>query len=755
MMKTEDSSLRIAEIAVGQHGGRIGITFAPGKKQPYGLTGSHDRDLDIDLDTVAAWGAAAVVTLMEAHELERVKIADIGAEVRRRHMEWHHAPIVDVTAPGPAFESAWPALSSQLRGLLARGARVLVHCRGGRGRAGMVAARLLVEQSLPSSEAVAMVRAVRPGAIETLAQEAWVAAGCPTSLPEPSAAREAARNRAVGALVGLAVGDALGTMNEFSDKPRHAVLETIVGGGPFRLAPGQWTDDTAMAMALADSLAHDPSLDACDLMNRFVSWYRRGVYSCTGTCFDIGNTTRASLIRYEETGDPIAGSTSEAASGNGALMRLAPVAIRHWRDGETLSAVADRQTRTTHGAPATIRCSRQFADLLAQAIAGVPLNILLESETAGAIEGGWRGLHRDAIEGLGYVVRSLQAAVWAVARTTNFRSAVLLAANLGNDADTTAAVAGQLAGAIYGLAGIPREWLDTLAWRERIEDTAERLFDAGWPLSQFSPSAQSKFFETGEGLRLFRPGIGEIVFQDGGFVPKTASELNGESSMTTSYSTAAWSRSVDDLIAFWSRLGDAHVHPDDAQWVTAAGFAVDLHPVPWAGSLGGAKTYFLFLNPGLSADDQVEEARPAFKAALRTNLAGDRPYLYLQEKHATHPGHRWARQTFGPDITEAAAAHICMLQLVPYHSEKGAVASKVAPTLPSSLAIRRFVHEAVLPRVRAGKAGLVVARSARLWGVTEEEPSVVVYGGAEPRRAFQTRGSRGGKLLRHMLQTST
>jgi ADP-ribosyl-[dinitrogen reductase] hydrolase len=110
----------------------------------------------------------------------------------------------------------------------------------------------------------------------------------------------------------------------------------------------------------------------------------------------------------------------------------------------------------------------------------MPLPELLASPAAERIEGGWRGLHRDAIRGSGYVVHTLQAALWAVARTTSYRSAVLLAANLGEDADTTAAVAGQLAGAIYGLSGLPPEWLERLAWRERITKMADRLFEASY-----------------------------------------------------------------------------------------------------------------------------------------------------------------------------------------------------------------------------------------------------------------------------------
>lgn len=290
----------------------------------------------------------------------------------------------------------------------------------------------------------------------------------------------AARDRALGALIGLAAGDAVGTTLEFTAKPRFAVLDDLVGKGPFDLKRSQWTDDTAMALALAGSLREHPDLDAQDLMNRFIAWREAGAYSCTGVCFDIGLATSAALNRFQRTGEPLAGSIDPRQSGNGALMRLSPVAVRHWPDAARHQAVAVLQTRTTHGSPATITASETFVDLLSGLIAGASLPEILAWPAAAAIEGGWRGLHRDAIRGSGYVVHALQAAVWAVARTTSFRSAVLLAANLGEDADTTAAIAGQLAGALYGLSGIPEDWLAALAWRERIEDVAADLFERGW-----------------------------------------------------------------------------------------------------------------------------------------------------------------------------------------------------------------------------------------------------------------------------------
>lgn len=473
----ETAAIRIAELPAGTLSGLVGVTFAPGKQQADALTGRHDRALAADLDAVAAWGAAAVVTLMEADELDRYCIAEIGAEIRARFMEWHHLPVRDVDVPDAAFETSWPHHSARLRSLVTAGNRILIHCRGGLGRSGMVAARLLVEMGTAPAEAIAAVHRARdPRAIETRAQVDWVRKGRSQPVVRPEAA--GARDRAVGAMLGLAVGDAVGTTIEFSAKPWRAVLSDMVGGGPFRLKPGQWTDDTAMAVALADSLLAHPDLNFDDLAHRFVSWYREGIYSCTGACFDIGTTTAVALRRYERTGDPVAGSTDPSTAGNGSIMRLAPVAVRHWRDRTMMRRVARDQSRVTHAAPEAVEGCELLADLLAAAIGGVTLPDLVVSDAARRIRGFRPSQSRGEVRGSGYVVASLHAALWAVSRTSTFRDAVLLAANLGEDADTTAAVAGQIAGALYGAAGIPAEWLDRLAWRGRIERLGGNLFDA-------------------------------------------------------------------------------------------------------------------------------------------------------------------------------------------------------------------------------------------------------------------------------------
>jgi ADP-ribosyl-[dinitrogen reductase] hydrolase len=296
----------------------------------------------------------------------------------------------------------------------------------------------------------------------------------------------ALRDRARGALLGLAVGDALGTTLEFSRRDQHPHHAEMTGGGPFHLAPGQWTDDTSMALALAESLAGEGGLDPRDLMDRFRRWWRQGAYSCTGSCFDIGIATRQALARFEATGDPMAGSTDPQTAGNGSLMRLAPVALHGWRDAAAMRRLAAEQSRTTHAAPQAIEACEYFALLLREAILGAPRAALLAPQAwpgdpgiAAAANGIWRGRERAAVRSSGYVLHTLEAALWAVDRTDSFEAAVVLAVNLADDADTVGAVTGQLAGALYGLSGIPARWLAPLAWRERLLAAADALLDAG------------------------------------------------------------------------------------------------------------------------------------------------------------------------------------------------------------------------------------------------------------------------------------
>jgi ADP-ribosyl-[dinitrogen reductase] hydrolase len=166
--------LQIAVVTAGSEVGRIGITFCPGKYDPHAMTGGWHRDLNRDLDAIRDWGAAAVVTLLEPEELTLLKAERLGEEVLRRNMSWFHLPIADVSTPDERFEQKWDVAGEELRSILRSGSDVLVHCRGGLGRAGTIAARLLVELGMEPATAIASVRAVRPGAIETSDQEKFV-----------------------------------------------------------------------------------------------------------------------------------------------------------------------------------------------------------------------------------------------------------------------------------------------------------------------------------------------------------------------------------------------------------------------------------------------------------------------------------------------------------------------------------------------------------------------------------------------------
>jgi len=171
--------LQIASIQLAGCPGAIGITICPGKKDQAAMTGAWKRDLKTDVTAIRAWGAGAVVCLMENFELKLLDVEALPETVESEGMRWFHLPIRDVSVPSVAFENLWAVKGPELRAIVSTGGRVLVHCRGGLGRSGMVAARLLVEFGLKPDAAIALVRKHRPGAIETAAQEDYVRALSP------------------------------------------------------------------------------------------------------------------------------------------------------------------------------------------------------------------------------------------------------------------------------------------------------------------------------------------------------------------------------------------------------------------------------------------------------------------------------------------------------------------------------------------------------------------------------------------------
>lgn len=302
-------------------------------------------------------------------------------------------------------------------------------------------------------------------------------------------------DRARGALLGLAVGDALGAPIESKARGFFEAVDGFRAGGSHHLKAGQWTDDTSMALCLAESLAECGRFEPQDQMERYDRWFREGYLSSTGSCFDAGKTTREAIIRYERTGEVFSGSTERDSAGNGSLTRLAPIPIFFYDDPELAVFYAAESSRVTHGAMDAVEACRYFAGLIWGALHGetaydllspsyAPVKGLwdrapLSPAVANVADGTFRTRDSEAIKGSGYVVKSLEAALWAFNKGKTFREAVLLAVNLGDDADTTGAICGQIAGAYWGASGISEDLRDGLDpdITPNIEEFLERCYE--------------------------------------------------------------------------------------------------------------------------------------------------------------------------------------------------------------------------------------------------------------------------------------
>eukprot|EP00903_Cladosiphon_okamuranus_P008820 g8447.t1 len=309
-------------------------------------------------------------------------------------------------------------------------------------------------------------------------------------------------DRTCGALIGLACGDAVGTTSEFQAPGTFPEIRGMVGGGVFKLQPGQWTDDTSLALCLAQSLIERAGHDPRDQLERYLGWFTKGRLSSNGQCFDVGNSTEFSLQRFRASKKTknFCGSKDPRQAGNGSLMRLAPAPMLLRLHPELAVAVAGETSRTTHASRTTVDSCRYYAALLVGAMNGAPKDHLLakggfvpdglphdfwsamqpplDPEVAEVVlRASYAEKEPPIIRNNGYVVRTLEAALWAFGRSTGFEEGCLLVANLGDDSDTVAAVYGQLAGAFYGMSGIPSDWRDKLALKGLIESMAEELFD--------------------------------------------------------------------------------------------------------------------------------------------------------------------------------------------------------------------------------------------------------------------------------------
>ena len=285
----------------------------------------------------------------------------------------------------------------------------------------------------------------------------------------------------MSSLFGLAVGDALGCTLEFKKPGTFEPITTIKGGGVHNLKAGQWTDDTSLALCLAQSLIDCNGFDAKDQMQKYCKWDEDGYMSSTGECFDIGNTTLKALNKFRTTGESYSGMTEDSSAGNGSIMRLAPIPIYYSNNPEDALKYSALSSKTTHANEMCVDACRYMTGIIVGLLNGEnketvlssmysPVNNYFDKEPlCDAIKevarGSFKHKQPPEIKGTGFVVESLEAALWAFYTAENFKNGALQAVNLGNDADTTGAVYGQIAGIYYD---IPKVWLEIIYMKKEF-----------------------------------------------------------------------------------------------------------------------------------------------------------------------------------------------------------------------------------------------------------------------------------------------
>jgi ADP-ribosyl-[dinitrogen reductase] hydrolase len=435
------------------------------------------------------------------------------------HVEYLRKPIRDHGLPEKR-EHMMEILDC-LHDALRSGRAAYVHCRAGIGRTGMVVGCLLVERGLTGEEALdELARAWQqcerskfwPSVPETLAQTDYVrlwtphkpaflsaAPARPTLRPQPApepaspatepappaadplldpatlAAARSLRERFLGALLGLAVGDAVAAATQYRRPGTFTPIGDLIGGGPFALPRGGWSDDTAMALCLADSLLAFNGFDARDQVERYTRWQREGYLSATGECLGITANTARALAMAQWRRQLFAGSHAPDQLDPEPLSRVAPVVMYFFAVEEEAVQLASDAARTTCQAPAVLAACRELAQALFLALCGQSKERILAA-ASGAGEPRPKG-RAGAGRASGTVTEALAIALEAFAATDNFRDAVLHAANYGGDSDVAAAACGQLAGAHYGVGAIPAGWRDCLLQHDLIEGYADRLLE--------------------------------------------------------------------------------------------------------------------------------------------------------------------------------------------------------------------------------------------------------------------------------------
>ncbi len=498
LLNSVNSPLRIDWVEL-PGGGRIGMTLCPGKKLSEGHSGAWDRDLRIDIEAIVKWGADAVVTLIEEQDFSLLKVPKLGEAVEGAGMQWHHLPIPDVSVPGDLFENLWVYSGHRLRQMLASGRKVLLHCRGGLGRSGMIAARLLVEMGENPADAMRRVRAARPGAIETWRQERYVRCVPPPPL-DPMLL-----DRILGCLLGGAVGDALGYAVEFDCWPKiksrfgaNGIVEPVVSDGRIHVS-----DDTQMTLFTMEGLKRcgeaierrDITAIVPSIRLGYLDWLdsqhpHRSDRKLAGKiardprlrrCMAPGRTCLDALARGGTGSIELPVNDSK---GCGGVMRVAPIGLLTQLAPPEAAELAARAAALTHGHPSGYLSAAAMAAALRLSIEGVELADAARQarqiisarrgahETVGMIDAalsaanGEHSNHREAIGSLGNGgwcgEDALAIGLYSALSGRGFAEVLPIAANHDGDSDSTASIAGQLYGASKGLADLPHRWIRRL-----------------------------------------------------------------------------------------------------------------------------------------------------------------------------------------------------------------------------------------------------------------------------------------------------
>jgi len=485
MINDRKDSLRIETVQAGR--GSIGMTLCPGKKQRGALSGDWNRDLDQDLGEIVRWGASSVVSVMENAELLALGVPDLGEKVEGFGLNWHHLPVADVDVPNANFEALWVYAGHCLRSALSTGKKILIHCKGGLGRTGTVAARLLVELGVPHDHAIVEVREARPGAIETKEQEAYV-----RKFRSVRPTEHAYADRVLGCLLGGAVGDAFGYEIEFArwNKIRdrfgpQGLIEPQIHHGVVVVS-----DDTQMTLFTLEGLLRglrSPTTSIIDEIRRgYLDWLTTQGLSESGWT-PAGTLCHDSRLRYSrapgntclsalKTGRAVAGS-----KGCGGVMRVAPLGLtRRWSVQQAFE-LGSQSAGLTHGHPTGYLSAGALASMVRALLDGVDLTwaakealSILESkpdssETRRALHVALRrqsnGDSLPAVKHLGEGwtgEEALSIGLYSALLGRSFPEVLTIAANHDGDSDSTASIAGQIYGAWRGIGELPHRWIRRL-----------------------------------------------------------------------------------------------------------------------------------------------------------------------------------------------------------------------------------------------------------------------------------------------------